>query len=453
MRMLRALNYPGLRWLLPAVAVFMGWPAPAAPWDYRLNIDVGDALYIQNNDLARLGDGVDFAAHSRHNLLYASPALLLSQGKRAKVYLSCDLLWQYERYTSSEDDYSDSTFDGDLTGAYLHMDGERFGIAMGIQPILFGNGLISLDDGPALSITAKHKQWSLTGLGGLILDQAPIAGLTLTYGPSMFDNVSVFGVWFEGDETREELSWIDEVFGDLYRVDEEAATQAAVDQYRFIELTENADLKWFGAAFELLLGRVYLTATAAYEWGDITVNHLYSRGRKNLNAYLADISAAGNLTPWLGLEIFFFTASGNGRIGGGTLETFLSPLPNNTRALIFFDPAWLDHDPTETLTFGGTTFYGVAAPGMTLTVAPGDRLLFSATWGLFYPQKAPRTDRDFYGWEMDLDLSYQLNRRTDLYLEAAYFSYGSFFENQFENQPDGSLDGAVHVGAGCRFFF
>ncbi len=430
-------------------AILIAWPATAASWDYRLDVDFGDILYFQKNDLARLSDGVDFSADSHYNLLYAAPALLLSQGKQAKFFLSGDLLWQHESYNSSENEYSESSLETELTGAYLQLEGERFRTRIGIQPLQFGKGLISLDDGPALSFTAKLRRWSVTGIGGLILDQSPIAGLTLAYRPSMFDYFSLFGVWFKDDETFEQLSWIDEIFGDWYWLDEEASAEMAVDQYRFIDLTGEADLKWIGASMELLLNQIYLTAIAAYEWGGITVNHLYSRQRKNLNAFLLDVSAANNLTPWLSLELFLFTASGSGDFSGKTIGTFVSPLPNNTRTLIFFEPSWLDRDPTETLIFGGSTYYGVVAPGMTLDLLPTNRLLLTFTWGLFYPQKTPRADRDFYGLEMDFNVNYQVNRRTNLYLETAYFSYGNFFENQLNR----SLDPAVHFGTGCRIVF
>ncbi len=412
-----------------AIAVLMLWPVRAVAWEHTLKWNIGDTFYIHNNYLSRSGDGLDFNADSRYNLFSLTPELLLSQGKQASLYVRCDLEWQYELYSSSETEYSETSLETILTSAYLSLKGENVQTLIGVQPIQFGNGLITMDDGLALSMTAGDKQWSINGLAGRVLTGSPMAGLTLHYQPTIFDHLSLFGVWF--------------------RDNRDAFAGTVDDSYQFLDLSSEGDVGWIGTSVELLLDRFLISATAAYEFGQATFRHRFGETEKNIAAYLTDLAVSSNLNQVFSLELFLFTASGDSDFNDETLGCFITPLPYNPRTLIFFDPAWLDNDPTESMIFGGSTFYGVVAPGLTLTAAPTDRWLLTVTGALFYPQQAPQDDRDFYGREVDLNISYNLQSRTDLYLEAGRFTYGSFFENQSNH----SLDAAVHFAVGGRISF
>jgi len=221
------------------------------------------------------------------------------------------------------------------------------------------------------------------------------------------------------------------------------------DILQLLEPTSSGNLWWIGAGAELFIGKAQLSAIGIYELGQI-VYHL-RRGDidRDLASYLADISLEGNLNNWVSLGLFFFTAGGDDDIRDDTVTSFVSPLPYNSRAAIFFDPEWVDRNTEGTLAYGGTTAYGVVAPGVTVTLLPMADLLITGTLATFYPQVTAPNDRVWYGWEADIDLNYPIWRDIQFYFEAARFEFGNFFKDNQGKVPDPSW----LLSVGCRMVY
>jgi len=300
-------------------------------------------------------------------------------------------------------------------------------LRLGVQAIKFGTSLITVDEVPAARMTASAGRWSLDLQAAQILEKSPMAGVNLAYEPGLFEQVNLFVAWFRDEE---------DVFA-----------RSLPDIFQLLEPTSSGELWYLGSAVQLFLGKVLLSATAVYEQGDVRFEHRLGETERDIQAFLADVGLEGNVSDKISLGLFFFTASGDDDTGDKTLKSFISPLPYNTRAAIFFDPEWLDRYIDDELMYGGATFHGVLAPGATVTLAPWENFLMTATLSTFYPYESAQGERDWYGWEADLDISYTLMDHIELYLEAARFEHGNYFKDSQGNVPEPALLFAI----GARF--
>ncbi len=415
------LNCALKRYLALTLTAFAIGYATARPWpamalEYRFGMGLADAFVSQANYLDLL-EG-DFSRDRNYNLLTLSPNLSLSLQKDAFVYISGDFQWRYEPNMDAQTAAQDDELDAELTNAYLSLKKAPLELILGVQLVQFGNSLITLDNVPALALNYTRSAWYLNLQAARVLDKSPMGGIALGYKPGPFERVGLFAAWFQ---------------------DEENALAKALPDFFPIAPNSEARLWWFGADAQLFLGKALLTLTAAYEQGEITLSHRRGSARQDVSAYLADVELQGNLSDRCDLGLFFFTASGDDNPRDHRIESFLSPTPYNARAMIFFDPEWLNHDTEEAVLFGGATVNGVIAPGLTFSFVPSADGLLKATVASFYPQATAVTDGEWYGWEADLLLSWNLWRDVTGYLQAARFEYGDYFKNHQGAVPDPAL--------------
>lgn len=385
---------------------------------------VSNTVYAQRGYLDRL-EG-QFSLDRTYNLLTLSPLVNLSLSDQISIFLSGDLEWTYE---PDGDDYGldENRLNGIWTAANLTIGDRPFQLRLGVQAVKFGTSLITVDEVPAARMTAAAGRWSLDLQAAQILEKSPMAGVNLAYEPGLFEQVNLFGAWFRDDE---------DVFA-----------RSLPDIFQLLEPTSSGELWYLGSAVQLFLGKVLLSATAVYEQGDVRFEHRLGETKRDIQAFLADVGLEGNVSDTISLGLFFFTASGDDDTSDKTLKSFISPLPYNTRAAIFFDPEWLDRYIDDELMYGGATFHGVLAPGATITLAPWENFLMTATLATFYPYESAQGERDWYGWEADLDASYTLRDNIELYLEAARFEHGNYFKDSQGNVPEPALLFAI----GARF--
>ena len=409
-----------------AILLFLPKPLPAA--EYHLCLELTDTYYNQSHYLDRYTGHYD--RDRSYNFLTAAPSLTLSLEKNALIYLRGDLQWIYEPDVDPQrEDDDGEQWDTFMTSAYLSVGDKPFQLVAGLQPVEFGSSLIAADDAPGLTLTLTRHRWSLTGQAAEVMESSPMAGLTLGYTPGLFEHVSLFGVWF--------------------RDGEDAFARTLPDLYQLLEPTSHGELWWLGGSAELFVGRARLALTAALEYGDITFEHRFEQVRWDVQAYIGDMALSVNLNARSSCELFFFIASGDDDARDGTLHAFLSPTPYNPRALIFFDPEWLDRNTTSVMTYGGSTVHGAVAPGIRFSFEPVEKMLLQAAWTVFYPQQAPADDRDQYGWEFDAQASFSIRHNIEIYLDAARFEYGSYFKDGSGQVPEAAMLFAL----GCRVPF
>lgn len=391
-------------------------PGGSAAMEYHLGLVASDMVYAQRNYLDSAASG--FSRDRDYNLLTVSPLLDVSLSGQAFILLSGDLEWTYEPDTAAEG-YSESEVTGVWTAASLTLGDRPIQLCLGVQAMKFGTNLITVDEVPAVRLTAAAGRWSLDLQAARIMEQSPMAGLDLGFRPGPFESVNFFGAW--------------------YRDEENALAASLPDLYQVLDPTSSGELWWAGVTAQLFLGKILMSATAVYEQGDIRFEHLLGQTRRDVAAYLMDVGLEVNAGDQVSLGLFLFTASGDDDLRDDTLESFVSPLPYNTRATIFFDPEWLDRYIDEEIIYGGATVHGVVAPGGSITLAPIEALLMTGRVAIFYPQVNGPEGRNWYGWEADLDISYTLTDNFELFAQAARFEHGDYFENSQGDAPEPSL--------------
>jgi hypothetical protein len=200
----------------------------------------------------------------------------------------------------------------------------------------------------------------------------------------------------------------------------------------------------------MLVGKALFTAVGAYQWGELKLESDAARASYTVSAYLADISLSGNLAPWCSLGAFLFVAGGDDTPLNRDLNSFVAIMPYNPRAAIFFDPEFLGRDPeNQMLTFNGGFFGGVLAPGLTLDLESRAGLSAAAAVATFYAQEDLDDGSRWYGWEVDLELSYTFSKDYTLFLEAARFHHGDYYESLLNE----AVDPATRLSIGLRASF
>jgi hypothetical protein len=188
----------------------------------------------------------------------------------------------------------------------------------------------------------------------------------------------------------------------------------------------------------------------AYQWGSLSLYNDILSTTHDVSAYMADISLEGNLTSWCSLGAFLFLSSGDDTPLRGDLNTFVAIMPYNPRAVIFFDPEFLGRDPNdEILTFNGGFFGGVIAPGLTLHLESDSAFSAETSIATFYAQQDLDDGSRWYGWEVDLELSYTFSQDYTLFLEAARFHHGDYYESLLNE----AVDPATRLSIGLRASF
>ncbi len=420
--------YEFIVFVLLGMAMLVLWLEGALAMESQFKLELRNSYADRHNYLD--GTSGEFDRDIDEYLFSVTPSLMMFFEKDVWAYIRGDFEWEFDSdgeqtYSNLEDDQKDI-----ITNAYFSVGGKPLQAIVGRQPVVFGNGLISIDDAPAISLSVEQSPWKWHLQAGQIMDHSPLAGMTLAYEPGLFEQINLFGAWFQDRD--------------------DAFAHTLPNRFQLLEPTSDGELWWMGASAEVFLGDMQLRLNAIYEGGQVDFEHLAGETSRDIAAYLVDATLETNLNDRLSLAIFFFAASGDDSFRGDTLSTFISPLPHNSHLLIFFDPEWQDRNSEDILTYGGSTFYGVKAPGVQLTLAPVNDLLVESKVAILYPFEAPDDDRDQYGWEFDILFQYTFMQRYEFNLAAAHFEFGNFFENQDDQTPEAAS--LFSLGLTCNFF-
>lgn len=385
--------------------------------------------YLQRDDL-ELIDDLHFSNDRHYNLIQVQPSLTIAAAKGVSAYLRADFSWQ----TPVEEDEGDELA-ADLTTAYLSLRGRKISTDIGLQPVQFGNSLILADDTLAANIQANMGEGYATLTATQVMDNSPMVGLALGYRPSYLERFEIFGIWFRD------------------RDDAFAHTAPFVYQV-FFDLSSEGDLYYYGAATKVFIGDSLLSVVGAYQAGNYSIDYRtvgnQSGGNDfNVQAYFGDVSLHKNLTDWCTAELFCFFASGDDKPFNRDVEAFVSITPYNPRAAIFFNPDFMDINTTERVTFSGGFFGGVVAPGLGFTLVSSQGVTAEAALIYLQAQQALDDGSQWYGWEVDFALSYEINPTYQLVIEAARFEHGDYYESVLDEK----LDPAMRLTVGLRATF
>jgi hypothetical protein len=397
--------------------------AEKAP-DVDLNIDISASYDIQDNFLRR--DILGFTKNRSYGFVNLHPSLIVGTNEKIHGYFSVDVTWENPQDQGQEDEV-----DAEVASAYLSFTGSHIRSGIGIQPVEFANGFILADNLLAAVIHGHQGNGYAELKAARVLDSSPMMGVTLGYHPDYFERLELFGVW---------LTDRDDTLASSYPT----AVQDAFD------LSSDGALYYFGAAADLFVGDALLTFVGAYQTGEFTVGFL-TNGRTdvNVNAYFGDISLEKNLSNSCTVGLFCHLTSGDDTPFNRDFESFLSVMPYNPRAAIFFDPDFMDNNDADRFTFSGGFFGGSAAPGISLTLLSKRGLTAEAALIYLYAQQALDDGSRWYGWEADLAVSYTFRKKYRLFMEAARFEHGDYFESFLNEQ----IDPAVRFSAGVHASF
>lgn len=395
--------------------LFLAFAADVYPLQYRMGGEVYEGIFIENNfgdaNTLRLEQpNIDlnypkFDRNEIYNILGFSPDLFVSAGKSVGCYLLTDIYWIHTWDTKESDEWN-----FELTNAYLSLSHKRISGRIGLQPFQFGSGLILYNDEPGITLDlglARSFRLELKAAG--VMETSPIASISFAYHPDFFEEIRLFSVWFRDE---------DDGFANLLR--------QSVNIYN---IHSSGNLFWYGVGAELFIGDMYLSGTGILQRGAVKFEGNSNQNSYDISAYLIDIALDYNMTDWISVRTFCFVASGDRRPREGDLTAFVSPIPYNPRASIFFDPEFFDREVSDALSLGGMVWNGVVAPGVKFDFHPTKSFTAEITLATFYTNDKPSADREWYGWEMDNLLSYNFRDRHELFLEAAFFEHGDFYNN------------------------
>jgi hypothetical protein len=406
---------------------------PATPaWaaDYHLGLDFGSsynshANYLDGGSLGVL-DQLHFTDDRSFLLMRADPYLSFNLQNGIGGYIQADANWE-----NSDDEGTDEAVEIDLTNAYLSLSKAGVSANLGLQTINFGDGLIMADNVPAAVLDFKHGKGYMQLAWAQALDSSPILAATIGVHPGYFEHAALFGIWF--------------------RDQDDAFAKAIPLIYQLLlESRSEGDLYWTGISADLFVGKALFSAMGAYQWGEFKLYNDTTSLSRAVSAFLADLSVEGNLSDWCSLGAFVFVASGDDTPLRDDLNAFVSIMPFNPRAAIFFDPEFMAQDENaEKLSFNGGFFGGVIAPGLTLNLVSASGLALETTLATFYAHQALDDGSQWYGWEVDLGVSYNFARFYTLYAEAARFEHGNYYESLLKEK----VDPAMRFSIGLRASF
>jgi hypothetical protein len=414
------------------IIVLYSW-LPAAPVysaDYHLGLDFGGsynshANYLDRGDLGLI-DQLHFSNDRSCLLMRADPYFSFKLQAGVAGYIQAAIDWE-----NTNDEEIDEAVAVDLTNAYLSLSKGKMSASLGLQTISFGNGLIMADDGPAAILNFNHGKGYVQLTLAQALDSSPMVAATIGVHPGYLEHAALFGIWFKDQ---------DDAFAKaiplIYQV--------------LLEPKSEGDLYWAGISADLFVGKALLSAVGAYQWGQFRLYNDNASLSRAVSAFLADLSVEGNLSDWCSLGAFVFVTGGDDTPLRDDLNALVSIMPVNPRAAIFFDPDFLGRDEdAEKLTFNGGFFGGVIAPGLTLNIVSASGLSIETTVATFYAHQALDDGSRWYGWEVDLGVSYDFARIYTLYAEAARFEHGDYYKSLLDEE----IDPAMRFSIGLRASF
>lgn len=402
--------------------------APADCSDYHLGMDTGGSYSSRINYLDRGNLGLveppHFSRDRSYTLMRAEPFLSFTLQEGVGGYIQADIDWE-----NSNSEAVDEQVEVELANAYLSLSKGAGSADLGLQTVSLGNGLIMADDVPAAALSFKHGRGYLELTLARVLDSSPLLAAAIGVRPGYFEHAALFGIWFQ---------------------DQDDAFARAIPLIYQVLLAPRSegDLYWAGVSADLFVGKALLSAVGAYQWGRFRLYNDTASVHRDVSAFLADLSVQGNLSDWCSLGAFVFVAGGDDAPLRDDLKAFVSIMPFNPRAVIFFDPEFLDRDEdAEKLTFNGGFFGGVIAPGLTLNLVSASGLSLETTAAAFYAHQALDDGSRWYGWEVDLGLSFTFGRFYTVYAEAARFQHGDYYKSLLNEKSDPAMRFSMGLGA------
>jgi hypothetical protein len=416
--------------LLVLLGLFPSTASAAQTSDVNLGMDINASYHVQDNflernRLGRLSD-IHFTKNRAYGFINLHPSLSVQVNEWVYGNVGVNVSWENPVDEGQEDEV-----ESDVTSAYLSFKGSHIRTDIGIQPIEFANGFILADNVLAAVIQGDIGKGYAKLEAACVLDSSPMVGLTLGYRPGYFERLEIFGVW-------------------LSDRDDTLAYSLPYAYQELLDLSSEGNLYYFGGAADLFVGDALLTFVGAYQSGQYTVGYL-SNGRfeVDVNAYFGDISLEKNLSDSCTVGFFCYLASGDDTPFRSDIETFIAATPYNPRATIFFDPDFMDNDDADRLTFSSGFFGGAIAPGISLTLLSEWGLTAEAALIYLYAHRSLDDGSQWYGWEADLAVSYAFGKKYRLFVEAARFEHGDYFESLLDEK----IDPAVRFVAGIDASF
>jgi hypothetical protein len=392
--------------------------------DVDLAIDMSASYHIQDKFLQR--DILGFTQNRSYGFVDLHPSLIVGANENINGTLSVDVTWENPQDQGQEDEV-----DAQVASAYLSFTGSHIRCDIGIQPVVFANGFILSDNVLAAVIHGYQGNGYAELKAARVLDSSPMIGVTLGYRPDYFERLELFGIL---------LSDRDDTLASSF-------PYTALDAF---DLSSDGTLYYLGAAADLFVGDVLLTLVGAYQTGEFTVGFLNNRRTEvNANAYFGDISLEKNLSDSSTVGLFCHLASGDSTPFNRDFASFIYIVPDNPRAAIFFNPEFMDNDYTDRFTFSGGFLGGSVAPGVSLTLLSEWGLSVEAALIYLYAQQALNDGSQWYGWEADLTVNYTFRKKYRLFVEAARFEHGDYFESFLNTQ----IDPAIRFAAGVHATF
>ncbi len=407
--------------LLVSIFTLLFQPCGAAALDHHLGVEMGWTHYSLNNYFDQ--SQWRFSRDENNHVFSVTPELYFWVRDGVSGHLQADLTWK------PDPDEDEDALEADLIIAYLSLSNETMNVDFGRKLVQFGNGLIMVDDTLAASFGLNRGKTFVEMKAAQVGDNSPMVGLSMGIRPGDFEQLELFGVWFQDN---------DDIFANSVSFD-----------LQFLDITSSGDLYWIGAAADLFVGQAYLTAVGAIQQGRINLQGNSQKRAADVRAYFADIGVEVNLDQRSSLGAFCFMTSGDRDPLQGDIKAALSILAYNPRAAIFFDDDFMDRDDTENFTYSGVTSGGVIAPGLTFAFEPSHGFLLAATVATFYAQEKRPDGSRWYGWEADLELSYAFGGRYKLLVTAACFQHGDYFESVLGEIPDSAT--LLSVGVNVEF--
>ncbi len=400
--------------------------APAFAFDVNLGGDAADYFYLENNFIDP-ATGL-YTPEDAYNLLNFKPGLLFSQGSMFSGYILGDISWLHS--FNRHDEIND--YDAEVTQAFFTLSGNKNSLQIGLQPFQLGNGFILFNEEPGITLAyAPSMQYYIKAEAAGIMTSSAIAAMTLGYKPGFLEYIEIFGVWYR--DTDKKLSEL------LNTIPEIVVSDSRI-------INNKGDLFWFGANGNLLLGPFYLSGCMIYQFGSPTITietpilwtggvlHNYSDQSVSVSSGLLDLQIDYTFSPDASMGLIFFYTSGDISPTDRNINTFLSPIPFNTRTGIFFSGFGLI-DGSDRIELVGTRWTGVIAPGINFNVRLIENLTLDAILTLIYPEETHTSAQQMYGWEIDSLISYNILKKIDLIFEADIFHYGDFFKTLENSVP------------------
>ena len=384
-----------------------GWAAAeqsATAFEYHLGGGLFDTFHVNRNFLDP--DTLRFNRDESYMVTSGLADLSVSGNGRISGYLSGSADWIHDFEPDDSDDV-----DVRLVNAYLRYAGEKISADLGKERFVFGRGLILDDDKTGLSFAWSPLKSKYLELKAARADESsPLVSVTAGDRPGFLEKIELFGAYMhDGDNGFADLVNRRDPLNDPFSGD--------------------GDIGWAGVAADLFISSLYVSGIAMWETGRMTLDRGPLETSIDLSAWLFDAQASYNLSPALSSGIFLFAASGDSSAQNGKFRGFISPLPYNPRADIFFSGGLDGSDISEGFSLAGALPPGVIAPGVELTFQPNSNWMAKLSSAAFLPEAETARAGNWYGWETDLSVTRTWGETAEIFIILGAFEPGDLLES------------------------